>query len=79
MNVEVICFGAMREYLPEGGDGRSTVLDLPDGSSVADVVGALGAPDRLVHAVLVNSEPSGLDRSLKESDQITLMPHYSGG
>lgn len=79
MRIEIVCFGAMREYLPDGSDGRSATLELAEGASVGDVVDTIGAPRRLVHAILVNEEPADLGRSLRDGDRLTLMPHYSGG
>ena len=69
----------MREYLPEGSDGNVASVDLPEGATVAGAVGALGAPERLVHAALVNEDPADLARKLFDGDRLTLMPHYSGG
>ena len=79
MNVEVQCFGAMREYLPSSATGNSATIELPSEATVADVADALGAPHRLVHAVLVNEHPADLSSELKDGDRLTLMPHYSGG
>ena len=79
MKVHVTCFGAMREYLPPDSDGRSTDIEISEPASIGDVVALLGAPERLVHAVLVDDEPSDLSRSLQDGDRLTLMPHYSGG
>lgn len=79
MNIEIVCFGAMKEYLPTGSDGNSVALDLPEGATVADGVDALGAPRRIVHAILVNEDPADLARRLDDGDRLTLMPHYSGG
>ena len=79
MQVTVVCFGAMKEYLPAGSDGNSASLRLEEGATVADAVEALAAPRRLVHAVLVNEDPADLTRRLGQGDRLTLMPHYSGG
>ena len=49
------------------------------GPVVAQAVEALGAPSRLVHAILVNEDPAEMSRTLKDGDRLTLMPHYSGG
>ncbi len=79
MRVEVTCFGAMRDFLPVDNDGHAATIELESKAMVADAVDALGAPRRLVHAILVNDEPSDLSRGLSEGDRLTLMPHYSGG
>jgi hypothetical protein len=70
----------MREYLPQGAQGNVAVLDVEEGSSVGDVVDRLGAPRRLVFALLVNGEQSTLDRRLTgPSSEVTLMPPFTGG
>jgi molybdopterin converting factor small subunit len=79
MKVEILCFGAMKEYLPAGGEESRTVIELDDGATVADGIDALGAPKGLVHAILVNEDPADLARRLDDGDRLTLMPHYSGG
>lgn len=79
MNVTVSCYGAMREYLPGGTNGNTTTLELPEGATVGDAVDALGAPRRLVHALLVDDVQSDLSRTLSDGAAITLMPPFSGG
>ena len=79
MKVEIVCFGAMKEYLPETAVGNSAPLQVGSNATVAEAVDALGAPRRLVHAILVNEDPADLSRPLKDGDRLTLMPHYSGG
>jgi molybdopterin converting factor small subunit len=79
VRVTVTCFGAMREYLPATADGNHAALDLPDGSTVGDLVDALGAPRRLVHALLVDEVQGDLAHGLHEGAAVTLMPPFSGG
>ena len=79
MKVEILCFGAMKEYLPGGGEKNPAVIELAEGATVADGIDALRAPRGLVHAILVNEDPADLDRRLADGDRLTLMPHYSGG
>lgn len=77
--MEVICFGAMREYLPSAADGNWVEIEASEGATVGDIADALGAPRHLVHAALVNEDPADLSTSLADGDRLTLMPHYSGG
>jgi sulfur carrier protein ThiS len=69
----------MKEYLPETAIGNSAALEIGSDATVAEAVHALGAPRRLVHAILVNGDPADMSRPLKDGDRLTLMPHYSGG
>ena len=69
----------MREYLPAGAEGNEASVDLPEGATVGDLVDALGAPRRLVHALLVDEVRADIDRGLHEGAAVTLMPSFSGG
>ena len=75
----MVCYGAMREFLPKDHSGNKVQVVVDEGASVADAVEALGAPVRLVHAVLVGDEPADTSRVLREGEEITLMPHFTGG
>ncbi len=79
MRVSVICFGAMRSYLPRGDQAAQSQIEVADGASVGDLVDALGAPRRLVFSALVDGERAELDRPLAEGAQVTLMPPFTGG
>ena len=79
MKVTIVCFGVMREFLPENAVGNEVSIQLPDGATIGDATDELGAPRHLVHAALVNEDPAGLTKRLNEGDRLTLMPHYSGG
>jgi molybdopterin converting factor small subunit len=79
MQVTVVCFGAMREFLPPGASGNSITLDVEEDQDVGGLVDDLGAPRRLVYALLVNEDPSSLDRPLRDGDKVTLMPQFTGG
>lgn len=79
MNVTILCFGPMREYLPAGSDGRRAELEIDDGGRVREVVAALGAPERLIFSVLVDGTRGNFDSELHEGAEVTLMPPFTGG
>lgn len=78
MTVTVVCFGAMREFLPDPVSGRGAV-QLLAGGTVRNLVGALGAPEHLIHSVLVDGLRAELDQPLEEGSEVTLMPPFAGG
>ena len=79
MKVTIECFGAMREFLPDDADGNRATVEVREGATVGDVVDALGAPRRLVHALLVDEVQGDLGQTLHEGAAVTLMPSFSGG
>lgn len=79
MKVTAVCFGAMRGYLPEGSRTNRAEVALPERATVGDLIDELGAPRRLVYALLVDGDQAGLDRVLDEGAEVTLMPPFTGG
>jgi molybdopterin converting factor small subunit len=79
MRVEIVCFGAMRDYLPPSANGNRAEVEVPSGGSVADLMDALRAPHSLAHSVLVDGTRAELSTELTEGAEVTLMPPFSGG
>jgi molybdopterin converting factor small subunit len=79
LEVKVLCFGAMREFLPPGTSANSTVVQVPPGSRVGHVVDAFGAPRRLVYALLVDGVQATLESEVQHGSEVTLMPPFAGG
>jgi molybdopterin converting factor small subunit len=77
VEVTIVGFGVMREYLPDAPAGSAPVE--VDGSTVRDLLAELGVPERLVHMCLVDGRRVGLDEGLREGSEVTLMPPFSGG
>ena len=70
----MVCFGAMRAYLPAETPGNRAEVEVDPGSRVADLVDALGAPRRLVFALLIDGR-----QAAHEGAEVTLMPPFAGG
>lgn len=78
MKVTVVCFGALREYLPNP-SGNMTVVELQDRATVRDVAAALEIPERVLHAVLVDGSRADPSTPVHPGSEVTLMPGFSGG
>lgn len=79
MKVSVTCFGAVRDYLPEGTAGNRAEVQLAEAATVGDLVDRLGAPHRLIFSLLVDGTRAGMDAVLQDGSEVTLMPPFSGG
>jgi sulfur carrier protein ThiS len=77
--ITVVCFGRMREHLPEGHRGNRADVEVPENSTVADVTSVLGAPPEEVFAVLIDGVQAKLDEKVVEGSEVTLMPPFTGG
>jgi molybdopterin converting factor small subunit len=79
VKISVVCFGAMRDYLPDDSVRNRADLEVPERARAGDVVGALGAPTRLVFALLVDGRQANLETELHDGAEVTLMPPFTGG
>ena len=79
VTVTIVCFGAMRDFLPSESDGNRAKVTVDDGSTVGDVVDALGAPRALVFSVLLDGVHVTLGDEVSPGAEITLMPPFAGG
>jgi acyl-CoA reductase-like NAD-dependent aldehyde dehydrogenase/molybdopterin converting factor small subunit len=78
MKVDVVCYGALRNYLPDE-PSRQARVELGEGATVEAVVTALGIPGQHVFAVLLNGVETTRSTVLADGDEVTLMPPFSGG
>ncbi len=74
MKVEVKLSATLRKGQP----GRQSI-DLPDGSTVANLLAQLNLPRTAVAVVAVNMQYSAEDRVLQSGDEIAIYPPVAGG
>jgi len=79
VKVEVKLFATLANYLPESSDGGSPTVEIPDGSTVRQLVRSLGIPDRMPSVILVNGRDAAPDQVLEDGDLLTLFPPLVGG
>ena len=79
MKVEVRLFATLQPYLPAGTDGDGISLELPDGSTVRDVVQSLEIPDELACLTVVNGRDADPEQILAPGDELALFPPLAGG
>lgn len=79
MRVEVRLFATLALFLPAGGRDGSAVLDVPDSSTVSDLVTRLGIPGDLERVTLVNGDDARPERPLRPGDIVTVFPPLAGG
>jgi len=79
MKVEVHLHATLRLENKESG-GQIITVDLPEGSSIKNLLEQLAIDIDPVHMLFVlNGRTSGLDQILKDGDVLNLMTAVSGG
>jgi molybdopterin converting factor small subunit len=79
VKVEVRLFATLALFLPPGGHDGVATLEVPDRSTVRDVVQHLGIPADLERVTLVNGGDATPERLLSAGDVLTLFPPLVGG
>ncbi len=71
------------EYRGNQRDGNELALDVPEGTTVGQVIGEFPLPEKLVHLVLVDGRyiapPERSQRVLKDGEALAIWPPIAGG
>jgi sulfur carrier protein ThiS len=81
VRIELALFASLEEHLPEGepGSGRRTrMIDLPDGTTVGEVVALLGLPDQ-PRVCFVDGRGVDEDATLAGGVRLAIFPPVAGG
>jgi molybdopterin converting factor small subunit len=79
MKVKLKLFATFREYLPEGNDGHSSMLELVAGTKVDSVLEQMKLPKDIPKIILINGIQKTADDTLKEGDTLSVFPPIAGG
>jgi len=79
LEIKIKLFAGLAKYLPEGTQGKSAILSVPEGTTVEGVLKHLGISPKMVHLIFVNAVHRKIDHVLKESDSLSIFPAIAGG
>jgi molybdopterin converting factor small subunit len=79
VKIEVRLFATLASFLPTHGRNGTAELEIPEGSTVAEVARRLGIPSDLARVVLVNGGDAGPEAPLTALDVVTIFPPLAGG
>jgi len=74
MNVKVKLFASLRQFGPD-----EQVMELPDRTTIDDVVHLLKIPRTIRLLKIVNGEHHPADHALNDGDDLALFPPIAGG
>jgi molybdopterin converting factor small subunit len=79
VKIAVRAFANLADYVPPSPQGDGVVIDLPEGTTVGELVRRLAIPDDLPRLLLVNGHEAELDRRLALGDIVSILPPLVGG
>ena len=79
MRVQVQLFATLAAFLPPDSRDGAAMLDVPDRSTVHDLIERLGLPAEFERVMLVNGGDETPDRTLHPGDVVAVFPPLAGG
>lgn len=72
-------FATLAAYLPPGARGDSVTLEVPEGTTVVQLLQRLAIPAETSALAVVNGHEVDEARPLREGDVVTMFPPLAGG
>ena len=80
MKIELRLFASLRKQLPLGSPRGKCDLELPDGTTIGQVLERMDIPRASAQMVLVNGDHDrNFDRPLCDGDVLSVFPPVAGG
>lgn len=79
MQIRVKLFATLSRYRPNLMAGTPFEVDLPDGTTLEDLVKELNLPQEEVKVVFVNARAQPLSYVLNSADEVGVFPPIGGG
>jgi molybdopterin synthase sulfur carrier subunit len=79
MRVKVRLFATLVKYVPGTKPGIPFDSDLPDGSSISDLIERLKLPKEYVNITFINGRIQPIDFHLTNGDRVGIFPLIGGG
>ena len=79
MKVQVELYATLNKFLPPGAEGRKATLELPDGSTIADLLKRLQIPPEMTALLMVNGTHQPPETALKDGETLAIFPPLAGG
>ena len=79
MKVEVCLFATLGRYLPPGALGDRAILEVPERTTVGEVMASLHIPDDLERLQVVNGHDAPPTQVLMDGDVLAAFPPLAGG
>jgi len=82
MKIEFKLFASLAEYLPNGTEKNSAMMEVDENTTPNQLIDQYNIPRSRVHLVLVNGvfmDEGARDKSLKPNDTLAIWPPVAGG
>jgi molybdopterin converting factor small subunit len=79
MKIELRLFASLSHYLPESRTGNLCAMEIPEETTVSELLRSLKVPAEVRKIIIVNGVHAGESQTLAEGDRIGVFPPVAGG
>ena len=79
MKIEVNLYATLKKYMKNEPGGKSSAIDVEEGTRVKDIIQKLKIPGDSVKLIFINGVHAKADTTLKDGDRLGLFPPVGGG
>ncbi len=79
MHIRLKLYATLVVFTPSNEPGVPFEVDLPNGSSLSDLINQLDIPEREAKVIFVNSRIQSPDYQLQDNDEVSIFPPIGGG
>jgi len=79
MKIQTHLYASLTKYLPYKALNKSCIIEMPDHSTVRDLIAELNLPIHLVKLIFVNGIHANANAELKDGDRVGIFPAVGGG
>lgn len=79
MKIELRLFASLSRYLPERQTGNLCAMEIPEGTTIKELLQRLAIPAETRKIIIVNGVHAGDNQALAEGDRIGVFPPVAGG
>jgi molybdopterin converting factor small subunit len=79
MKVRVKLFASLKKYLPRGASDDTITVEVPEGATVAEVVGCLGISPEHAKMAVTGECQVDMETPVQDGQQVNLFPPLAGG
>ena len=79
MKIELRLFASLSRYLPERQTGNLCAMEIPEGTSIKELLQCLAIPAAIRKIIIVNGVHAGDNQTHAEGDRIGVFPPVAGG
>ncbi|NCC24176.1 MAG: MoaD/ThiS family protein [Deltaproteobacteria bacterium] len=75
MKIQLKLFATLATFRPDS----AQCYELPDGSTVEDLIATLGIPEKEVHLIFIDNAHAERETVIKDGARVALFPAVGGG